>query len=167
MQEIWFDPWVGKIPWRRAWQPTPVFLPGPCGQSLAGYSPWGCRVRPDWATFTSGIWKEGILFHLHLTDEKLRPREVSVWWGSWLMAGVNVCGVNRRVNKLGTSTKYVQPRVPCTQGLAPRKPLIRGPECLLWTRHSQEPRPRGGEGHKFPFPEALTVSEVKAVLANN
>ena len=23
-----FVPWVGKIPWRRAWQPTPVFLPG-------------------------------------------------------------------------------------------------------------------------------------------
>ena len=22
-----FDPWVGKTPWRRAWQPTPVFLP--------------------------------------------------------------------------------------------------------------------------------------------
>ena len=36
-----FDPWVGKIPWRRAWQPTPVFLPGEShGQrSLAGYSP--------------------------------------------------------------------------------------------------------------------------------
>jgi len=40
-----FDIWVGKIPWRRAWQPTPVFLPGESyGQrSLAGYSPWGCR----------------------------------------------------------------------------------------------------------------------------
>ena len=25
-----FDPWVGKIPWRRAWQPTPEFLPGEC-----------------------------------------------------------------------------------------------------------------------------------------
>ena len=38
-----FDPWVGKIPWRRKWQPTSVFLPGePQGQrSLAGYSPWG------------------------------------------------------------------------------------------------------------------------------
>jgi len=24
------DPWVRKIPWRRAWQPTPVFLPGEC-----------------------------------------------------------------------------------------------------------------------------------------
>ena len=34
--------WVGKIPWRRAQQPTPVFLPGePQGQrSLAGYAPW-------------------------------------------------------------------------------------------------------------------------------
>ena len=45
-----FDPWVGKIPWRRAWQPTPVFLPGEShGQrSLAGYSPEGrTRVRPD------------------------------------------------------------------------------------------------------------------------
>ena len=33
-----FDPWVRKIPWRRAWQPTPVFLPGEShGQrSLAG-----------------------------------------------------------------------------------------------------------------------------------
>ena len=28
MQETAFDPWVGKIPWRRAWQPTAVFLPG-------------------------------------------------------------------------------------------------------------------------------------------
>ena len=38
-----FDSWVWKIPWRRAWQPTPVFLPGEShGQrSLAGYSPWG------------------------------------------------------------------------------------------------------------------------------
>ena len=38
-----FDPWVGKIPWKRKWQPSPVFLPGKSqGQrSLAGYSPWG------------------------------------------------------------------------------------------------------------------------------
>ena len=38
-----FDPWFRKIPWRRAWQPTPAFLPGEAhGQrSLVGYSPWG------------------------------------------------------------------------------------------------------------------------------
>ena len=42
-----------KIPWRRKWQPTPVFLPGKSyGQrSLTGYSPWGCkRVRYDLVT---------------------------------------------------------------------------------------------------------------------
>ena len=39
------DPWVGKIPWRRKWQPTPVFLPGESHgrRSQVGYSPWGCK----------------------------------------------------------------------------------------------------------------------------
>ena len=39
------DPWVAKIPWRRAWQPIPVFLPGEShGQRcLSSYSPWGCK----------------------------------------------------------------------------------------------------------------------------
>ena len=42
IQEMWVDPWVRKIPWRRAWQPTPVFLPGEFHRqrSLVGYSPW-------------------------------------------------------------------------------------------------------------------------------
>ena len=40
-----FSPWVGKIPWRRAWQPTPVFLPGKFHgeRSLVGYSPCSCK----------------------------------------------------------------------------------------------------------------------------
>ena len=43
-----FNPWVGTIPWRRKWQPTPVFLPGKShGQrSLTDHSPWGHK----------GIW---------------------------------------------------------------------------------------------------------------
>ena len=42
MQDTWFNSWVRKIPWRRAWQPTPVFLPRESHgwRSLAGYSPW-------------------------------------------------------------------------------------------------------------------------------
>ena len=38
-------PGFGKIPWRREWLPTPVFLPGEFHErrSLAGYSPWGCK----------------------------------------------------------------------------------------------------------------------------
>ena len=40
-----FNSWVRNIPWRKAWQHTPVFLPGEShGQrSLAGYSPWGWK----------------------------------------------------------------------------------------------------------------------------
>jgi len=40
-KRLGFDPWVGKIPWRRTWEPTPVFLPGESrGQrSLVGYGP--------------------------------------------------------------------------------------------------------------------------------
>ena len=47
-----FNPWVGKISWRRQWQPTLVFLPGKSHgrRSLVGYSPRGLRVRHDWAT---------------------------------------------------------------------------------------------------------------------
>ena len=44
-----FDPWVGKISWRRQRLPTPVFWPGEF-QGL--YSPWARRVGHSWATFT-------------------------------------------------------------------------------------------------------------------
>ena len=49
-----FDPWVGKIPWRREWLPTPVFLTGEShGQrSLVGYSQWGHKESDstEWLT---------------------------------------------------------------------------------------------------------------------
>ena len=40
-----FYPLAGKIPWKRKWHPTPVFLPGKFHdqRSLVGYSPWGCK----------------------------------------------------------------------------------------------------------------------------
>ena len=40
-----FNPWVKKIPWRRKWQLTPVFLPRKIHgwRSLVGYSPWGSK----------------------------------------------------------------------------------------------------------------------------
>ena len=49
-----FHPWVGKIPWRKKWPPTPVFLPGePHGQgSLGGYGLQG-RKESDTTEMTS------------------------------------------------------------------------------------------------------------------
>ena len=55
-----FNPWVGKISWRRKWQPTPVSMPrkfhGP--RSLAGYSPWGSqKVGHNWVAFFLSSFK--------------------------------------------------------------------------------------------------------------
>ena len=74
------EPWVGKIPWRRKWEPTSVFLPGKShGQrSLAGCSSWGHKESdtaeqlthsdPDlpqtgryFMQIWEGDWPEGIL----------------------------------------------------------------------------------------------------------
>ena len=64
-----FDPWVGKIPWRRKWQPTPVFLPGKShGQRhLVGYSPWGHKVSD-----TTELLRTQTHTHTHThTDSRL------------------------------------------------------------------------------------------------
>ena len=54
-----FDLWDGKIPWRKKWQPTPVFLPKEShGQrSLVGYSPWGNKELDTTEQRTlTGVW---------------------------------------------------------------------------------------------------------------
>ena len=55
MQKPRFSPWVRKIPWRRAWQPTPVFLPGEShGQRRLA----GCALCPRGPqAFSSSLWR--------------------------------------------------------------------------------------------------------------
>ena len=64
-----FDPWIGKIPWKRKWQLTPVFLPGEShGQrSLAGYSP---RAHKESTTI------EPLSTHTHLNSVQSHRRFV-------------------------------------------------------------------------------------------
>ena len=60
-----FSPWVRKIPWRRAQQPTPVFLPGEShGQGSLVYSPWGHREL-NMTERLSTAW------HIILTEKNL------------------------------------------------------------------------------------------------
>jgi len=83
-----FDPWVGKIPWRRACLPTPVFLPGESyrQRSLAGYSPWS--------------WKEPDMTERLSTLDKLhswgRCAGGSGWWRHMYTCGqfMLMCGKN-------------------------------------------------------------------------
>ena len=63
-----FDPWVRNIPWKRKWQPSPLFLPGKShGQrSLVVYSLWcGKRVRYDLATKQQQYW-----FYSNIPEKK-------------------------------------------------------------------------------------------------
>ena len=62
------DPWVGKIPWRRKWQLTPVLLPGKFHEwrSLVGYTPWG-RKQSD---TTERLHFHFPLCHFSLPNEK-------------------------------------------------------------------------------------------------
>ena len=67
-------PGSGRSPWRRAWQPTPVFFPGEShGQrSLVGYSPWGHKESNTTEVISSHpriMWLIGVL------EEKKRQKE--------------------------------------------------------------------------------------------
>ena len=77
------DPWVRKIPWRRALQPTPVFLPGEShGQkSLAGYSPWR-RTESD---TTEATWHTQWEAAVYSTG--IPPWDTLMTWGWGLMGG--------------------------------------------------------------------------------
>ena len=71
-----FDPWVGKIAWRRAWQPTPVFFPGEShGQrSLASYSSWGLKESDttEWlSTYTRCRYTANIYYWNTCNDKNL------------------------------------------------------------------------------------------------
>ena len=69
-RRLGFDLWVGKIPWRREWRPTPVFLPGEFhGQRSMGSQ----RVRHDWANNTHTYT------HTH-TLPPSHPRESGGWF---------------------------------------------------------------------------------------
>ena len=85
-----FDPWIGKIPWKRKWQPTPAFFPGKShGQkSLAGHSPWGCKewdttewlsMRPQYTGYSSRVGRTAVTrtdkgFHPHAAHSRTRWR---------------------------------------------------------------------------------------------
>ena len=87
VRETWIDPWVGKIPWRRKWQPTPVFLPGESHglRSLVGYSPRGRRVGHNWVTSLSFFFHNG----LAKETQGRSPSSVcplSLWEHKWMLS---------------------------------------------------------------------------------
>ena len=63
-----FNPWVGKLPWRKEWLPTPVFLPREShGQrSLVGYSLWGHKEADTTEQHNTARYSDGVGKWLHM-----------------------------------------------------------------------------------------------------
>ena len=80
-----FDPWVGKIPWRRKWQPTPVFLPGESHRQrrLAGYSPRGHKKSDMtfqfWETTLCKTGKWNLSIKAGIESKVLLPQHTEIW----------------------------------------------------------------------------------------
>ena len=76
-----FNPWVGKMHWRREWRLLPVFLPREFHRqrSLVGYSPWGRRVRQHWATNTSLCYIRYRIFSLSEEQWFLRNKQYNLF----------------------------------------------------------------------------------------
>ena len=113
-----FDIWVGKIPWRRKWQPIPVFLSGEShGQrSLAGYSPWGCK-RSNMTVRLNNRQQKGNTLYINVNTWILKLRAGR--WGVILYPA-------RKVRRL--RTRHVLPPLP--------RNIVRPIglcEALLWT----------------------------------
>ena len=79
-----FSRWVGKIFWRRKWQPTLIFLPGEFHgwRSLAGYSPWGHKELDTAERLTLSLPKALILLSISNSSVRLVVRFQYKNWGA-------------------------------------------------------------------------------------
>ena len=95
-----FDPWVGKMPWRKKWQPTPVFLPREFyGQRLASYSLWGLKEldTTEWVTLS--------LTHFALSDVTCSCTPVASMWLQFCQWPWSL-GVERDLDPWGSSMTF-------------------------------------------------------------
>ena len=129
-----FNPWVGKILWRKEWQPTLVFLPGEFrGQrSLVGYSPWGHRESDmtQWLTLSIFLIKK----------KKIQKLPVNYFWIglllSWRLGFKHLCIQESRTLLLKPHRlTYFQPHrlLPLHSHVALPAQACDPPDCLfLW-----------------------------------
>ena len=120
-----FDPWVGKIPRRRAWQPIPVFLPGesPWTEEPGGLQSMGWqRVEHDWATKHSTH-----RVHTPQTLAYLLPPRQQMTWSLWLLRKRRPPGRDPQPTAYG-SAHWLPPR------LTPPHPLRHWSIFFAWAQ---------------------------------
>ena len=106
-----FNPWVGKIPWRKAWQPTPVFLPGESleHRSLVGQSPQGLTesdMTEQLSRHTPWRVQGGPCQFLKIIPHSLCfPPFSSLWYPLKMRIFVKQVGISKRLLTLDTTVQ--------------------------------------------------------------
>ena len=101
--EMWIRSWVKKIPWRREWQPTSLFLPGEShGQrSLEGYSPCG-RQELDMNEMTeyarNDIYCLAYVVRPQFSVDKCISMNICLIWISMNMISMNITSIHIDIN---------------------------------------------------------------------
>ena len=93
-----FDPWVRKIPWRRARQPTPVFFSGKLyGQrSLAGYNWWGCKSWTWLSTSAHTHTRLCLYRYIKYIKTAIKTKEILPFATAWLdLKGIRLGEIER------------------------------------------------------------------------
>ena len=169
-----FDLEVGKIPWRRTWQPSPVFLPGEShGQRSLGYPTGSQRVghgRSDWSCLgETSVWLHDLFYYPKITLKvKVAQLCLTLWPSPWNSPGQDI-GVG--------SLSLLQGIFP-SQGLNPGLPNCRwvlhqlSHQRINWGRGNQRPPrffishsgsqalPWGPSVQKQPAPVAVKLCQV-------
>ena len=109
-----WETWVGKIPWRRKWQPTPVFLPGESHgrRSLVGYRPLGHKESDttEWLHSLKPPLYDSFGFPGGASGKRTRlpMQETWVWSLRW---------EDPLKKKMATHSSILAWKIPCTGGL--------------------------------------------------
>ena len=131
-----FNPSVGKIPWSRTWQLTPVLLPGKShGQrSLAGYSPCGCKQSDtsEWLTLSSSLFMLLVLCSMDIGTLRLpsTPRPPSRQLPPRPSPQQNMCGGEVAFDDLLLLTAFSSsPSLPLSPGYSYAVFWVLSPHC--------------------------------------
>ena len=109
-----FDPWVGKIPWRRECLPTPVFLPGEFHRqrSLVGYSLWGHKESDLTERLTLSLWSKIPYTVLPLDQWFANSKTYAqvMMPLTFIYFSVEIRGLNKMINMGPFSSKILESR---------------------------------------------------------
>ena len=144
-----FNPWVGKIPWRRKWVPTPVLLPGKSHgwRSMVGHSPWGHKESDTTEQLHFHFSTCGTMEWNQFISEVLSRTNLARGKGQWSLLLILSASLRGTGCPLTSSSKERMAFETQVWGLE------RLPGCapLPWSQAAHPPSPRSSQGNKCPL----------------